>query len=453
MKYILRYYQKEAVEAGVNFFLDKKDKKNKIIVEPTGAGKSLIIANIAKELNDFVLVLQPSKELLLQNYHKYINYGLKASIFSASVGIKEISQVTFATIGSIYKKPELFKQFKNIIIDECHKVNPRKENLEKGTNNSMYNSLFSELDCKVLGLTATPFRLKSYNFPEPHSKLNFLNRMRPRVFHDVIHITQINEMVENNWWAKLNYVQEPFDTSKLRINTTGADYTEVSVRETLKFNKVPEKAIYWAKKLIGEGRKQIIIFMPSIIEANYVAHKLGVDTINSTTKPKDRQHILSKFEAKNNFVITNVNVLSIGYDNQQIDGIIDCTPTLSLAMYYQKLGRGVRIDLSPNPTKTDCTVIDLCGNFDLFGRVENLEIKQLANKWVVCSGDKVLTNTPIIKDETIPELSNEIMPFGKFKNKTFKDVPVWYWKYIAKNFENNSRNEKLFQYITLKNIV
>ena len=67
----LREYQQRAVEKGIEFF-SSKSKKNAIIVAPTGSGKSLIIANIAKALNGHTIVFQPSKELLEQNYNKYI---------------------------------------------------------------------------------------------------------------------------------------------------------------------------------------------------------------------------------------------------------------------------------------------------------------------------------------------------------------------------------------------
>jgi DNA repair protein RadD len=74
-----------------------------------------------------VLILQPSKEILEQNYNKLKSYGIDdISIYSASLKSKEIAKYTYATIGSIYKKPELFSSFEYVIIDECHGVNPTK---------------------------------------------------------------------------------------------------------------------------------------------------------------------------------------------------------------------------------------------------------------------------------------------------------------------------------------
>ena len=99
--YQLRDYQKESVNAAVRFF-ENGYRRNGIIVLPTGAGKSLVIANIAYRLDAPVLVFQPSKEILEQNYAKLCAYGeMNAGIFSASFNRREVRKITFATIGSV----------------------------------------------------------------------------------------------------------------------------------------------------------------------------------------------------------------------------------------------------------------------------------------------------------------------------------------------------------------
>ena len=96
----LRPNQIEPVKKGVEFFRSKKPHPS-IIVAPTAFGKSIVIAEIAHQLGEKLVVIQPSKELLEQNYNKFINLGGKASIYSAAMGEKEIGDITYATIGSI----------------------------------------------------------------------------------------------------------------------------------------------------------------------------------------------------------------------------------------------------------------------------------------------------------------------------------------------------------------
>ena len=122
MTYQLRDYQEASVQAGVSFLLDKK-VENGVLVAPTASGKSLIISNIVHRLGEPCLVLQPSKELLEQNFEKFESYGERPAIYSTSVGEKTIgSQITLATIGSIRKCPEKFGHIKHIIIDECFPI-------------------------------------------------------------------------------------------------------------------------------------------------------------------------------------------------------------------------------------------------------------------------------------------------------------------------------------------
>lgn len=97
-----RLYQRKAINAALTY-INGKSKKRPIIVEAVGAGKTVTIANIIIESNLKTIILQPNKELLQQNYEKYLDYGFTASIYCASLNKKELSDVVFATIGSIVK--------------------------------------------------------------------------------------------------------------------------------------------------------------------------------------------------------------------------------------------------------------------------------------------------------------------------------------------------------------
>ena len=112
MKYQLRCYQKKASDAAILAF-STKTKRNGILICPTGSGKSLIIADIASRLNAPLVVLQPSAEILMQNFAKLQSYGiLDCGCYSASVGCKDINRITFATIGSVMNHMNDFKHFK-----------------------------------------------------------------------------------------------------------------------------------------------------------------------------------------------------------------------------------------------------------------------------------------------------------------------------------------------------
>ena len=378
--YQLRDYQKEAVAKAVDFF-QKRDRKNGIIGLPTGAGKSLVIANIAYQLNAPVVIFQPSKEILEQNYEKLRSYGVtEVGIFSASFGKREIKKITFATIGSVKNYKDYFRKFRYAIIDECHGVNS-----EEG----MYYDYITSMGCKVLGLTATPYRLYSSRFYG--SMLRILTRTKPRIFSDILYVVQVKTLLNRGYLAPMNYYQlNIVDTSRLKVNSTGADYTDASVRQhyrEIKFNDSLENII---SRLLLAGRTSILVFTRFTDEAEYIAKVFGrkAAVVSSKTSKIDRENILSDFKAKRINIVANVGVLTTGFDFPELATIVLARPTRSLALYYQMCGRAIR----PFGDKVSW-VVDLCGNYKRFGRVDDLELKEIKpGIWVVKSNEKQLTN-------------------------------------------------------------
>lgn len=378
--YKLREYQREAVDAAMRFF-EGKNKRNGIIVLPTGAGKSLVIANIAYRLDAPVLVFQPSKEILEQNYTKLCSYDVwDVGIFSASFNRREVRKITFATIGSVKNYKDYFRRFRYVIVDECHYVN---------AEGGMYRDFISTIQCKVLGLTATPYRL--YSSRTYGSMLRFLTRTNPRAFSYLLYHVQVRTLLERGYLAPMNYYQlNVVDTSRLDLNSTGADYTDESVRRyyrEIKFNDTLENIIH---RLLVAGRKSILVFTRFVEEAQHLVRVLGsgAAVVSGDTPKTDREHILKMFKAQKINVVANVGVLTTGFDYPELATVVLARPTMSLALYYQMCGRAIR----PYEGKTSW-IVDLCGNYQRFGRVDNLELRETTpGIWAVFSGQRQLTN-------------------------------------------------------------
>ena len=182
----LRPNQIEPVRLGIEYFKERKPVPS-IIVAPTAFGKSIVIAQIAKGVGERLLVIQPSKELLEQNYDKFINLGGEASIYSAAMGEKEIGSVTYATIGSIVNIASKFKELgiTKVIIDECDRF-PREP------NGMLRRFLKGAGITHTLGLTATPLKLQTNmgDDGKPFSKLVMLtNRSKKgNFFKKIIYV-------------------------------------------------------------------------------------------------------------------------------------------------------------------------------------------------------------------------------------------------------------------------
>lgn len=378
-----RPYQVGAVNAAVKYLTQPK-ARNGLLILPTGSGKSIVIANIIRELGQPTLVFQPSKEILVQNHAKLCSYGYRAGIYSASAGEKRLQNVTFATVGSVVKKLHLLERFKYVLVDECHTVN------SKG---GMYEEVISHMGVRTLGLTATPYRLgrDTNERGETQSILKFLTRTRPRVFEDVVYYVQNRELFDAGFLAKLVYHPiKVINRAALQLNSTGNDYTDESVRMQYEQSGFYKKLLQVVNRLFHPevGRRNALVFTRFVKEAEMVAQAVpGTAVVTAETPDKDRDRIISQFRAGRIRCVANVGILTTGFDYPELEAVVMARPTRSLALWYQVVGRGIR----PHPQKANTMIIDMGDNLEQFGRVEDLELCEEGG-WHIRSNGRQLTN-------------------------------------------------------------
>lgn len=388
MQFTPRPYQSEAIKAAVEFFRSD-DKFNAFEILPTGSGKSVVIANIAKELPGKTIVFQPSKEILEQNYMKFCSYGFRAGIYSASAGSKVIDKITFATIGSVNKKKHLFRDVKHIIIDECHLVN---------AEDGMYRDFIKSLPgAKVLGLTATPYRLTN-GFDG--AMLVFLNRTTPRIFTKVLYYIQNDVLFNAGHLAPLEYFSRDIvDRTQLKMNAAGTDFTDASLREYYRQINMPQKTVNEALEILSK-RRNVLVFSSLISEANEVKKGIpGSEVLTGDTDTKVRERILTQFKKGIIRCVINVGVLTTGFDYPELEAVLIARSTMSLALYYQIVGRVMRPFTYPDGTRKKGWVIDLGGNVNFFGKIETMQIRINAkDEYAIWNDGKQLTNIGFTKN-------------------------------------------------------
>ncbi|MDR0681625.1 MAG: DUF3820 family protein [Dysgonamonadaceae bacterium] len=451
----LRKNQTEPIRKAVEFF-NAKNPAPSLIVLPTAWGKSILTAFTAKETEGKLLVLQPSKELLEQNYKKYLalcgdDLQVQAGIYSASFGRKEINKITYATIGSIKNIGKLFKQlgFKKMLIDEAH-LYPRE-------SDSMLGKFLTDSEIThVLGITATPIKLQQNTDLDGNrfSKLQMLTSRSKKgnFFKHIIHVGQVQEMVELGFWSRLEYQTAGFDSSALVYNSSQSEYTEESVLRAFENNHIHAQIIQQLND--HAERRHILVFVPSVAEAIQLSKQYpNSAAIYGDMHKAEREKVIDGFRSGKTRVIFNVRVLSTGFDYTGIDCIIFGISTASIALYYQIVGRGTRIDTG----KKDCLILDLAGNVERFGRVEDIVFEKDTLWRMYGSGGKLLSGIPIHeigmytreslkagragKNKEAKPL--EIMPFGKYKGDHIADIPEDYRQWMLKNFSWHTGNENL----------
>lgn len=451
----LRENQSEPIAKAIQFFQEEKPKPS-LIVLPTAWGKSILTAFVAKNTTDRLLVLQPSKELLEQNYCKYMNlcgdFGTNAGIYSASFGRKEIAQITYATIGSIKNLGETFKRygFSKMLIDEAH-LYPREAD-------SMLGRFLKDSGIThVLGITATPVKLQTNRDRDGQtfSKLVMLTSRSKKgnFYKDIIHVGQVQEMVRLGFWSPLLYETASFDDSLLVFNSSKSEYTEDSVQRAYDANGGTQGIVETLDK--HPERKHVLAFVPSVQDAIDLSQRYpNSGVIYGEQDKREREQTVARFRSGEIRVLFNVRVLSTGFDFTGIDCIVLGISTASIALYYQIIGRGTRID----PEKRDCLISDLGGNVDRFGRVEDI-IFEKGRLWrMFGTGGRLLSGIPIhdigkysredtqaIDAQKVAPI--EVMPFGKYQGERIANIPLNYRQWMIRSFDWNARNEKLRQSI------
>lgn len=388
MAYSLRPYQQEAVD---KLIWSKDLPGADICVLPTGAGKSIVIAELANRINHPILILQPSKEILEQNMEKMLEYVDKSAIgvYSASMGRKDIKAYTFATIGSIYKKPELFTGFPFVIIDECHLVNPKRPG-------SMYTSFLRDVGSpKVIGLTATPYRLdtryerRSEWCVISHTVTKLINRTKGRFWRRLIFNINVRDLVKQGYLVPLRYIDKSVIThEEIDTNISKSDFNldDFETKISEKTQKVLETIFF------GEGiSKHVLVFCSSVVQAEFLQGLVpGSKVVTAKTPKKMREDVIQGFRYGRYHTVFNVGVLTTGFDFPGLDCIILLRPTKSIGLYYQMLGRGIR----PAEDKDYCNMIDLTGTVAKLGEVESIRLEK-QDKWELLSATGSWHNKPL----------------------------------------------------------
>lgn len=362
--YTLRPYQADSVKSVIHYF--RKHQTPAVLVLPTGAGKSLVIAELARLAKGRVLVLAHVKELVEQNHEKYEGYGLKGSIFSAGLGRKETDQqVVFASVQSVVRNLDSFSnQFSLLVIDECHRVPDEKT--------SSYQKVLTHLrennsGIKVLGLTATPYRLGMGWLYQYHTR-GQVRSEEPRFFRDCIFELPIRYLLDEGFLTPARMIDAPvlsYDFSQLKPASTGR-YKEAELDMVIEQSKratpqIVDQIIELAKDKLG-----IMVFAATVRHAQEILGLLpeGESSIVIGDTPTlERDQIISDFKERKIKFLVNVSVLTTGFDAPHVDLIAILRPTESISLYQQIVGRGLRL----SPGKKECLVLDYAGNsYDLY---------------------------------------------------------------------------------------
>lgn len=368
MSVTLRDYQQHAVDAAISHF--RQSTASAVLVLPTGAGKSIVIAELARIAKGRVLVLTHVKELVAQNAEKVALLTDEASIYAA--GLKQKSTQGKTVVASIQSAARGLTQFEHafslVIIDECHRVSLEKD--------SQYHQVLNHLKkqnptLRILGLTATPYRLGSGWIYQQHyhGKVG----SDKGVFEQCVFELPIRPLIKQGYLTApkvFDGLSAQYDFSQLKPQENG-EYAEADVNDLLGHYGRATTAIVKQLIELSRHRKGIIIFAATVRHATEILTLLcknseiaaTVAMITAATPDKERDNTIRLFKEQALKFIVNVAVLTTGFDAPHVDLIAILRPTASVSLFQQMIGRGLRIAKD----KTECLVIDYAANgYDVY---------------------------------------------------------------------------------------
>ncbi len=398
-----RWNQLEAVGSIFQYYYDG-NTGHPLIVCPTGAGKSHILGLFCKQVieawpDQRIVVVSHVKEIVKQDadaVKKHLPEHL-VGIYSAGLGIKQKRSVTVASIQSIYKKGELFKDTSLILVDEAHRIPPGTE--------GMYHTFFDSLPhAKIPGLTATPFRLKQ----------GYLHKGDDALFTDIIYDVPMLRLINEGYLSNLisKAPKEKMDIDGVR--TRAGDFKVDDLVKKLDRQELTRRIV---AELSGykDHYKTWLVFAIDIGHCEHIAAELSMQgitaaAVHSKMPAKEYDTILAMYKRGMFQALVSVETLTTGFDHPAIDLIALLRPTKSPVLHVQMVGRGLRvvyangmpidtaeqriaaIEQGPKP---HCLVLDFAGNTLRLGPINDVHVKE--------PGEKKGPGTPIVKE--CPECS------------------------------------------------
>jgi len=369
MAFELRDYQRESVDGLYNYWASKAGD-NPLIVAPTGSGKTAILAQIIKDAMSYpdtrVLVVTHVKELLEQGASGLLKLYPEADFGIYSAGLKQKvlnKPITFAGIQSVWERAyDMVPAPDLVLIDEAHLLPKNSE--------TRYNRFIADLkicnpDVKVVGLTATPYRLDS----------GYLHKGKGAIFDGIAYDIPISLLMDQGYLSPVISKGGLKQIDLTGVGKRGGEFIESELATAASDPELIESTVKEVVKLASD-RKSWLVFSSGVNHAHLLAdefdrHGIDVGVVTGTDSSAIREKTIADFKSGKLKCLINVNVLTTGFDYPGVDCIVMCRATASCGLYIQCIGRGTRVAEG----KENTLVLDYGSNVERHGLLDQVKPK------------------------------------------------------------------------------
>lgn len=337
--YQLRDYQQRLIDDVISAW--GEGKRRAMLQLPTGAGKTVLFSNLAKEFTvrgEGVLVLAHREELIVQAHEKLQAVtGVPAGIIKAGTPVNPLFPIQVASIQTIIRRKNL-PQASLVICDEAHH-----------SCSQSYTKIFNEYsNSYILGVTATPARIDGQGF---------------KYLYDALILgASVAELIKAGYLCKFRLFAAAQTIKTNGVKTTGGEFNQRALAEAVDSSLVMGDLIKtWRKHADG---KKTVVFAVDVTHSKKIAEAYQEDNIpaehlDGETPADERKAILERFRTGQTLVLTNCGIVSEGFDLPSIEAIQCVRPTRSLILWLQMIGRVLR----PAAGKDHAIIIDHTQNW------------------------------------------------------------------------------------------
>jgi DNA repair protein RadD len=363
--FTLRPYQRASLDALYVYWA--QGRGNALIVLPTGAGKSLVLAALCQEiLRDYptlrIAIVTHVRELISQNFIELLRLwpAAPAGIYSAGIGRRDArSKILFCGIQSVWKRTREIGAIDLLLVDEAHLI-PRAET----TTYRKFIERLRELtpDMRIVGLTATAFRLDSGR----------LDRGDDKVFDDIVYEANVRDLIKQGYLSPLISKATAQQLDVTGVGKRGGEYIPGQLEAAVDTDAICQAAAQEMARF-GAERKAWLAFCAGINHAQHMRDAIRAtgftcETVTGETPKAERDRIINAFRNGQICCLTSVGVLGTGFNVPAVDLIALLRPTQSAGLFLQQVGRGLR----KAQGKSDCLVLDFAGNTRRHGPIDTI---------------------------------------------------------------------------------
>jgi len=446
----LRPYQEECLQSIHKHYA--KGISRQMVHMATGAGKTVVFANLVAQLNCKTLVLAHTRELLEQAKEKIKMICPGSNIGVVQEGQKEFDRdIVISSIQSASRENTLEhlqqQGFNLCIYDECHRAGAYSARQVLST----LGFLDASTEKLLVGCTATPFR-QGY-------------KGLAAVFQQVVYRKSVKDLIDLGYLCKPVGVKIKTDLDLSTVETEEGDFRTESLA---RYMDTPEITQLILETYLERAQtRRTVAFCVNVSHAKNLAgafkgHGIAAEAIHGGMPLDERANLLERFKSGSITVLANCQILTEGWDCPSVDCILMARPTQSKGLYQQICGRGLRL----YPNKKDCLILDfgskshsLCGSAILLDDVEEMQGKQKPENKIIEFTQNLpptinkklkaaITEFDPIGDEFVWQQAGQSFSLKGVDNKVLKIFPTAEGRFNVVFFDNRNSCRTIAENLT-----